>query len=648
MTIQTSTGHTTIRHRGSSRWRALAVAAVLASSMLAAACSSDSGRDEAADTTTAAEPPPSDTATTEVVSTDAPTTESVAPGTDAPDTTDAEDADALAVELAPGAGEPTAGSGIATTAALENPRCTVDDETGPYGRFPNFAEATGPVCVRPFEDGEDNGGSTSRGVTADAITVVYLVPAADATGQTSSNRATGDAGNDRDAFHDIIVPQMQYYETWGRALDIRYVESTGADEAAQRADAITVLGLEPFAVVNGNTAGLDVFEAEIAKADTLVFGYSASPDEVEALAPYRWGGNDPQAAMVNSAEVIGKQLAGKPAEWAGSDDLTSTERTFGLVYMDDVIDDELFAEQLAEYDVELSAAEGHPANGSTFGDPAIAQQFGPTIVAQLKDAGVTTVVLASDVAMIGTMMAEASRQNWYPEWFVTGAGFFDFQPFTSGYPADQASQMFGIALLSPYLVPDADPAVAAISGATAPINWYYGEGTGTTSPRVLAGAGWLMAGIHSAGPDLTPETFTQGLFSIPASGGSMSGTPIGAMTGFGETTGLPYPGYFVTPVDFAPEWISVDIEAPAPAIGAIGKPSQMFVDGGTRYASGNWPTEPIAWFDESQAITSFETRPEGTPVPVPAPCQGCPTSGGADTPGSPSPDGFVVEPPAQG
>jgi hypothetical protein len=639
--IRQHSNPTAVHQRRSAR----VAATVVTVAALFASCSSDSGRsstDSAGDTS--GEPAPVTSESTE--STDAPTTD--APSTEASvPSTESSAPDVDAVELPPGVAPPNDGTGIGTPAAMDRPDCTTGDLYTAYGRLNSFAEGAGPICVRPFEDGEDNGGATSTGVTADSITVVFLVPASDAQAQASSNRATGEPGNDRDAFHDLIIPMAQYYETWGRSLDVKFVDSSGSDEAAQRADAIAVLELDPFVVINGDTSGLDVFEAEIAKADTLVFGYAASPAEVEALAPYRWGGNDPQAAMVNAAEAVGKQLVGKPAQWAGSDDLKAQERTFGLVYMDEVIDAELFTEEFSGFDGELAVQAAHPANGSTFGDPAIAQQYGPTIVAQMKEAGVTTVLLASDVAMIKTMMEEASRQDWYPEWFSTGVGYFDFQPFTSSYPPEQASQMFGLALLSPYLTPDADPAVAAISGATAPINWYFGEGTGTTTPRILAATGWLLAGIHTAGPNLTAATFQQGLFSVPASGGSISDNPLVPMTGFGGTTQLPYPGYFTTPLDFAVEWISVDTEGPAPAIGAIGKPAQMFLNEGARYSAGNWPTDPIPFFDASQSITDFATRPASVPTPVPVPCDGCPIDGGSDvTVGSPSPDGFIVEPPS--
>ena len=33
--------------------------------------------------------------------------------------------------------------------------------------------------------------------------------------------------------HDYLLPLMQWYETWGRDIEIRYVTSTGDDESAR-------------------------------------------------------------------------------------------------------------------------------------------------------------------------------------------------------------------------------------------------------------------------------------------------------------------------------------------------------------------------------------------------------------------------------
>src|SRR5213593_1947479 len=75
------------------------------------------------------------------------------------------------------AGKPPAGSGIGTTAALQNPRCAHDDpQFGVYGRFNSMIAGGGTVCVKPWHAGDDNGGATTPGVTKSTIKVVGVVP----------------------------------------------------------------------------------------------------------------------------------------------------------------------------------------------------------------------------------------------------------------------------------------------------------------------------------------------------------------------------------------------------------------------------------------------------------------------------------------
>ena len=76
-----------------------------------------------------------------------------------------------------GAGPPVAASGMGTQAALDNPRCRHDDpKYGPYGRFDNTEVGGGPVCVKAWKAGADNGGATAQGVTTNKITVVAVLP----------------------------------------------------------------------------------------------------------------------------------------------------------------------------------------------------------------------------------------------------------------------------------------------------------------------------------------------------------------------------------------------------------------------------------------------------------------------------------------
>jgi hypothetical protein len=263
----------------------------------------------------------------------------------------------------------------------------------------------------------------------------------------------------------------------------------------------------------------------------------------------------------------------------------------------------------------------------------------------MKQAGVTTVELLTDYEMTKALMEEANKQDWHPEWYVTGSGYLDLQFIASNFPPNQASHLFGLSQLVPYAAPATD-AQSATSGALGnDQDWFWGPKTGATSIRHPTSLFWLMNGIHTAGPHLTPQTFQQGLFSIPASGGAASDNPLVGMRGFGRTTGLPYDGYFATTVDFAPVWVDPSSAGVTPSIGGDPKvPADWFIDSGRRYLAGKWPTKPFAWFDKSKAITSFTTRPASVPVPTRAPCTNCPSTGNTSiTTGSTSPNGFVAK-----
>jgi hypothetical protein len=559
-----------------------------------------------------------------------------------------------AVERPEGAGPPVAATGIGTTAALENPRCNVGPEFGPYGRlntaFVGGLYGAGPVCVKPFEAGTKNGGASSKGVTADAIRVVFVHPspaalalAAGSAQGNPSRRADNTVGTYEDGAHDYLLSILPFYETWGRDIEVVNYTSTGNDEASQRADAVEVLAMKPFAVINVDTAGLDVFEAAVAKGKTIVFGYGTSPEEAQVQAPFRWGGTDSQAASLVSAELIGKQLVGKKAEFAG-DELKGETRKLGMISVE-VFEPANFEKELAKFDGEIAAEATYPGSGAPFGDPAVAGQHAATIVGQMKAAGITTVVLFSDVAMNTALMAQATAQNWFPEWFYAGwPGFVDIPPLARAYDDQQVAHMFGISTYFPYASLTAEQASLLTNAG---YDWFWGAGVGTTSPRSTAGTSWLLAGIHSAGPKLTPKTFQQGLFSLPAPKPEGSDSnPILPLAGYGKVPGLPYDGYIAGPLDFSIVWLDPTSNQRLSATSVSENQASWYVNDGTRYGYGTIPKQPFKFFDPSAAILELEVFPEGVAPPTlapPCPAGACPTTGAsAPTQGSPGTEWMAV------
>ena len=163
------------------------------------------------------------------------------------------------------------------------------------------------MCVKPWKAGADNGGATAPGVTAKRITVVTVLPNAEQLKRdpvAPKHRADNTASTYQDAIYDLLLPQMRFFETWGRDVEMKFVTSSGNDEAAQRADVVAITAMKPFAVVNlVNNPDLDTLETALAAARILTTGYATTTEQAERQWPYRWGQNDKQATAINSAEV---------------------------------------------------------------------------------------------------------------------------------------------------------------------------------------------------------------------------------------------------------------------------------------------------------------------------------------------------------
>jgi len=112
------------------------------------------------------------------------------------------------------------------------------------------------------------------------------------------------------------------------------------------------------------------------------------------------------------------------------------------------------------------------------------------------------------------------------------------------------------------------------------------------------------------------------------------------MTGFAKTPKLPWDEYAMTAYDFAPYWWDPTTEGPSNGLYLVDKGVGWYVDGGKRYVATTWPKKQFAWFDKSQSINSFSSRPGG-PLEYAGDCTDCPATGGSAQPGSPS-DSVVV------
>ncbi len=438
-----------------------------------------------------------------------------------------------------------------------------------------------------------------------------------------TNATTGQPIRVQDVVTDVWAALSHTYETWGRKVEFSFITSSGSDEAAQRADAVTIEQLKPFAVIDTFSGGLRTLASVLAANKYLVYDYGTTTQDSLDQAPYRWANNDPSGSSLNAAEFIGKQLVKGKAQWAGDSSFKSEKRTFGVVYPKG-FDIATFTKAFAKYGGTLATPPlEYPTNGAPLGDDALAQEAAPGIITKLKTAGVTSVIMFTDIAQGGAMTKVATQQEYSPEWVLTAYQYQDVALLArNAYDQDQFAHAFGLSVLAPL--------IAGSAMATTLSDWYWGKGRASEGIVTQNMVNWLANAIMYAGPDLTPANVQKGLFAVPARGGAASDSPTTIQNGYGKTNGLTYPAYFQSGIDFAPMWWDSNTTGSSNAIRVEGKGVAWYVNDGKRYIAGTWPTKTFNFFDKTGAAFSFDTPP--TPLSADIPCTGCPSTGGPGTP----------------
>jgi len=503
--------------------------------------------------------------------------------------------------------------GINSAEALQNPQC---DSTVKRIRIQTYAA---PLCVKAWKDGDDNGGATAQGVDKDSIKIVVLwnnlnPEQAGSRQGLYTNQATGE--NDLDGSVNAIVDQNEIYkhtyETWGRNVEFQFVKSSGTDEASQRADAVKVSTMKPFAVIDAASR-----VGTPAVGGGPVFEQALINDGVPYVTPRPSNASDTTRVYgQNAAEVINKYLKGGKAVYAG-DDLKNQPRKFGVLYASNFNID-YFEKQLSKYGIKLAAKAQYDvplnesvANAGSSGD--VAEQL-PTLIAKLKSAGVTTLVNFANNTATGTATQAMKNQDWFPEIVVTSYPYTDLDILARSFDQDVWSHAFGMVWFLPYV--EGQPDVLSQT-----FQWFWGTDKGTRWQGASADLGGLYARIHYAGPKLTAKAVSAPL----PSGNSVGGYYSKSMSTF-ESVTVP-PGQ-ITPRGSALGWWNSDIEGPANFnIGSTGKGAYMYLNDGQRYVAGHFPTKKPAFFDESKSVQAFTKLPASEPKFPQYACDNCPSTG---------------------
>jgi hypothetical protein len=489
-------------------------------------------------------------------------------------------------------------------------RC--DTETGRIKVQTFFASE----CYAPFTG--DNGGATARGVTDETITIVQWVsqdadPILDFITSAISNDDTN--AQSEASLRGMIEYYETYYETYGRKVELIVVEGSGTinDEASARADAVKIdEEYDPFMVWGGPLL-TNAFAEELAARGIPCI--SCGPGQ-----PHEWYsdnaglayevGKGPDQLDLLVAEYIAKRLAGDPAIHAGDESMHGTERVFGRIWVDagpgSVTANERFLGVAADNGFDVAESLNYTL------DPATLQESAASIIARMKGAGVTSVILATDPIAPREFTNEATAQNYFPEWVTTGSVLVDTAAFSRTYDQEQWANAFGVSNLAARVD-------LTIGSSYAIYNWFQGEpppaaesiGVITPVPNTF------YAFIQAAGPNLTIESFNEAAFR---------GVPTArALTGPSLSWGVEG----IWPDELEPDYRGVDDiteiwwDATATGVDEINREGTglwRYVDGGLRYKPGEIPDGPPKAFVEDGSVTIYteppatEARPEYEPI----------------------------------
>ncbi len=473
---------------------------------------------------------------------------------------------------------------------------------------PNFFA---PECVAPFEG--DNGGATAQGVTEDSIKIVWWT-ARDAdpvlSYVTSAILNDDTTADDADTMHKLVEYYETYYETYGRNVDLVVYEGSGniSDIGAARADAVEIAEEhEPFMVWGGPSL-TNAFAEELHARGIPCIG--CGPGQTQEYYVDRPGlaytvSKGPDQLNLLVAEYIGKRLAGDPAVHAGDESMHSTERVFGRIWIEaSAASAELngqFEAALADWGVEIKESQNYVL------DPGTLQESASTVIARMKQAGVTSVIFNGDPIAPREFTNEATAQDYWPEWIVTGSVLVDTTAFSRTYDQAQWANAFGVSNLSARVD-------RVIGGVHSLYVWFHGE-----PPRADDNIGVINPTIQTfysynqlVGPELTIENFHDAVFAAEPTRRALTAPSIS----YG------YQG--IWPAELEPDYRGVDDVAEVWWDSTVGGLDEIdrdgvgmwrFVNGGQRYKPGEIPEGPPSAFVLEGSVTIYEQRPDDEEFP---------------------------------
>ena len=372
-----------------------------------------------------------------------------------------------------------------------------------------------PMCT--VEWSGNNGGDTAHGVTASTITLALRNPsdwdsAAEATGTPKFDEIVHDT--------EVLVDFFnREFELYGRKVIVKtfngrgsfFAEGANKGQAAASADAQTAYDLGAF--VDGFPISTGSYSDAEAAREIISFAPGNSLTAYRANAPFMYGVPLGPVAEIQGAGVAAvacQRMAKMKAVFAGDPTYQGATRKFAVLEPEQ-------PEYAGGGAIVVNALKkcGAPAELYRYNaDVTVEAQEADSITTRMMADGVTTVLMLTDPIMSQFMTRSASQRNYKPEWVFT------VFPQALARQAD-ASQLAHSIDISPWHATTGAPdrrLCARIYKLADP------DGSPQSGPDGLDASCSLLMALYSAlqqaGPDLTPQSFNHGWFTLPASSAS--------------------------------------------------------------------------------------------------------------------------------
>jgi hypothetical protein len=392
-----------------------------------------------------------------------------------------------------------------------------------------------PYCEPAFHGG--NGGATALGVTGNTITLTYRLP--NSAQQAAIDSLAGDANiNDGDMVKDLqsyVNYFNSQFELYGRHVVLKtyqgqsdYIEEDqGQDLAAAQADAVTAHDMGAFGDVTFSLEASQYYEQYLAAEHVIGFSsVGLSEQWFQQYAPYEYsvqGASGTNSIQATSA-VVCRRLAGMPAIYAGDPVMTSEKRVFGIIFPQTPV----YQSEVNQLKQMISKSCG--INGiKTIGyaiNVANYEEESASAMAQLHSSGVTTILCACDPIADIFLSNAADNQQYFPEWLASYFG----DPIGRHYDQKEWAHV----ITGGWQWPNYS-AVEAYKTFERAYPGHQPAEVPPNSPRYYYVPYYTLLqvfdALQAAGPDLTPYTFEQGMFSLPP---SQPGDFVGGQWQFGQ------------------------------------------------------------------------------------------------------------------